>query len=368
MGQAHYGLTSTWHPPSRDMISGLSYVQTRQNSVPALGQMGVAVEGTTGVRPGLFNEGNDLAKPSRDDLAPGFLLPPMDPYGEDRCVGVYARGTPTIEWSAKVQYSWINLTPSSGTLSSSNPDQRIAISVNWVDVPTDFINKNALIYVNSTIGDYEVVRFPVNNTHVPDDFHGFIETDGHVSIEAAHFTSSNTPTDLSAPHYEILPYLGSRTTSSGVALYPVSAPSQNPPDSPYLEYAIYLFSAKSTVKVTLYFTTALATDPVLPLMYAVSFDDTPVNKTGFWHSWQRLGICRLDGLESHRKHMKNKDFDMTSETHYLRGLGRDGGIQLQTTQLSGSPRSAAMMLVDSSISLELPFFSIGKIVSKDTPQ
>lgn len=26
MDQAHYGFTSTWHPPSRDMISGLSYV------------------------------------------------------------------------------------------------------------------------------------------------------------------------------------------------------------------------------------------------------------------------------------------------------------------------------------------------------
>lgn len=158
MDQAHYGFTSTWHPPSRDMISGLPYVQTRQNSVPGLGQMGVAIEGTIGIRPGLFNEGSDLAKPSRDDLAPGFLLPPIDPYGEDRYIEVYARGTPTIQWSAKAQYSWVDLIPSSGTLSSDKPDQRITIKVNWAEVPAGFIRKNALIYVNSTIGDYEEIR------------------------------------------------------------------------------------------------------------------------------------------------------------------------------------------------------------------
>ncbi|KAH0604250.1 uncharacterized protein H6S33_006627 [Morchella sextelata] len=281
MGQAHYGFTSAFHPPSRDMISGLSYVQVRQDTVPALGQMGVGVEGTIGVRPGLFNEGSDLAKPSRDDLAPGFLLPPIDPYGADRYIEVYARGTPKIQWSVKAQYSWIILTPSSGTLTSDRPDQRIEISVNWADVPTDFIGKNALIYVNSTLGDYEEVRLPVNNRKVPDGFNGFVETDGHVSMEAAHFTASTqSPLNSSSPHYETLPYLGSRTNSGGIALYPGTSPSQSPPESPYLDYSVYLFSQKSTVNVTLYFTTTLDTDPVRPLMYAVSFDqDAPANKT-----------------------------------------------------------------------------------------
>jgi hypothetical protein len=52
MRQPHYGFGDTWHAPSRDMISGLCYVQQRQNSNPIVGQMGIAVEGHEGVRPG----------------------------------------------------------------------------------------------------------------------------------------------------------------------------------------------------------------------------------------------------------------------------------------------------------------------------
>lgn len=64
---------------------------------------------------------------------------------------------------------------------------------------------------------------PINNTRVPDEFHGFVEIDGHVSVEAAHFTTlSEAPMNLSDPHYEVLLYLGSRTSSGGVALYLVS--------------------------------------------------------------------------------------------------------------------------------------------------
>lgn len=37
MRQPHYGFGDTWHAPSRDMISGLCYVQRRQNSNPIVG-------------------------------------------------------------------------------------------------------------------------------------------------------------------------------------------------------------------------------------------------------------------------------------------------------------------------------------------
>lgn len=40
MQQPHYGFGGTWHAPSRDMISGLCFVQKRQNSNAVVGQMG----------------------------------------------------------------------------------------------------------------------------------------------------------------------------------------------------------------------------------------------------------------------------------------------------------------------------------------
>lgn len=78
---SHLGFSETWHAPSRDMISGLCLVQAGQESNPIVGNIGVAVEGTEGVRPGVCNEESDRTHPSRRDLVPGVTLPVMEPYG-----------------------------------------------------------------------------------------------------------------------------------------------------------------------------------------------------------------------------------------------------------------------------------------------
>ncbi|CBX96844.1 predicted protein [Plenodomus lingam JN3] len=52
-----------------------------QESNPIVGNIGVAVEGTEGVRPGVCNEESDRTHPSRRDLVPGVTLPVMEPYG-----------------------------------------------------------------------------------------------------------------------------------------------------------------------------------------------------------------------------------------------------------------------------------------------
>jgi hypothetical protein len=52
MRQPHYGYGDTWHAPSRDLITGLSFVHTRQDSNPIVGNLGIWVEGHEGVRPG----------------------------------------------------------------------------------------------------------------------------------------------------------------------------------------------------------------------------------------------------------------------------------------------------------------------------
>ncbi|KAG8157879.1 hypothetical protein KVR01_012151 [Diaporthe batatas] len=98
--QPHYGFTSdTWHAPSRDMVTGLSYVQTRQRSNPIVGNIGVMVEGHEGVRPGLTNENSDLTHPSRGDLVPGLTLGPMSRYGpESRWFELFTRGPLTYKF------------------------------------------------------------------------------------------------------------------------------------------------------------------------------------------------------------------------------------------------------------------------------
>lgn len=85
MKQPHYGFSAPelgdYHTPSRDMISGLCFVQRRQNSSPIAGQMGVVVEGHEGVLPGLVNEECCLMQPSRSERVVGVTLPMLCPYG-----------------------------------------------------------------------------------------------------------------------------------------------------------------------------------------------------------------------------------------------------------------------------------------------
>lgn len=64
--QPHYGYAETFRAPARDMISGLCYVQTKSDSNPSTGQMGVSVEGHEGVHPGLINEDSDRTHPPAD--------------------------------------------------------------------------------------------------------------------------------------------------------------------------------------------------------------------------------------------------------------------------------------------------------------
>ncbi|KAF9055272.1 hypothetical protein BDZ89DRAFT_1087945 [Hymenopellis radicata] len=275
MRQPHFGFTSgTFETPLRDMLTGISYVQRRQNASPSVGQMGVSVEGTKGVRPGMWNEGSDLGMPLRGELVPGVTLPVMDPYSGDRYFEVWGRGTPELEWSVAAAVPWIDLEPSRGNLAEGAWDARIGLSVQWDAVPEGF-NETVLVHVNSTIGDYEQVHVPILKPSVPSDFVGFVESAGYVSMEAAHFTSSSSD----GTSYGVFLTLGSRTSSGAVGIVPNTAPAQSIPEGEYLAYAFYQVSSPASIVVTLYFTTTLDYDSEVPMSYGVSLDNGNVNAT-----------------------------------------------------------------------------------------
>ncbi|KAH8817036.1 hypothetical protein F5884DRAFT_242342 [Xylogone sp. PMI_703] len=270
MRQPHYGyINETWHDPSRDMISGLSYVQNRQNSNPMFGQMGIAVEGHPGVRPGIINEDSYRMHPSQGDLVAGLTVPELSPYGpQSRWFEIFTRGTHVVEWTAVFNEKWATLSKSSGKLDpNSGTDQRVEISVNWADVPKDF-NQTILVHIRTKGGEYEQVHVPVINRQTPPDFHGFVESDRSVSIEVG--AVQLTPDQKAV--YEHQPYLG-RLSAGAISLRSdinlTSPTSQNP----FLEYPLFLFTDRATATVILYITMVLDTNPESDLMYDISFDD-----------------------------------------------------------------------------------------------
>jgi Gylcosyl hydrolase family 115 C-terminal domain/Glycosyl hydrolase family 115 len=259
MMQPHYGFGDTWHAPSRDMISGLCYVQRRQNSNPIVGQMGIAVEGHEGVRPGRCNEESDRTHPSRRDLVPGLTLGAMTKYGPERWFDVFTRGSPTIHWKASIPYTWIRLSATEGTLIPGEEDARVMVTIDWNHVPSDF-NEEVLIDIRSAEGDFEQVHLPIVARQVPRTFMGFVESDGCISISAS-------SCDL-GPSYWHLPEVG-RASSGSVGL--ITGSGQ---DSSYLKYSAYIFTNSRTIEVLLYFNMTLDLDPSDPMMYDILVDDT----------------------------------------------------------------------------------------------
>jgi hypothetical protein len=101
-----------------------------------------------------------------------------------------------------------------------------------------------------------------------DSAQGFVESNHFVSIEAEHFTGKTSAGEV---HWEKIPGFGE--TLSGMTVFPVTAPSAEPPQpAPVLEYRMYLFEG-GTFKVEAILAPTLNFVPGRGLRYALSFDD-----------------------------------------------------------------------------------------------
>jgi len=99
---------------------------------------------------------------------------------------------------------------------------------------------------------------------------GFVEANHYVSIEAEHFTAQ---TAVGNTHWEKIPGFGE--TLSGMTIFPVTAPSAEPPQpAPVLEYKMYLFES-GNFNVQGILVPMLNFVPGRGLRYAISFDDQP---------------------------------------------------------------------------------------------
>lgn len=260
--------------PMRNTLPPLQYTQLLEDSLA--GPMGVSVEGSNASVPG----DDQYHALSSTTLA----LPPLDPYGPStRWIEIYSRSTESFEFQVSPNVSWVTATPSSGTVhvsgNGSTTDVRVQLAVDWDQAPIG----SSLVSINITIptgsfptGKYgnsamPTVQLPVNKTVVPASFHGFVESDGVVSVEAPHASRNTSTANVS---YAVIPGYG--RTLSGITLLPVNAASQKAPSSPRLEYDVYLFSPVdhgSTFNITLYLGPSLNVNPDRPLRYALSFDD-----------------------------------------------------------------------------------------------
>ncbi len=247
MDQTHLGYTF-WNQPPANAMPAVSEIQ-----IVTAGQMGVAVEGSSWGWPGAPVEP---------------VLPAFDVFNQQRrYIDVFNRGRAPFDFSATASAPWIVLSESQGTI---DKERRVWVSVDWSKVPE--VSTNGNVKISGTGAAEVIVKLHAFRPMAlaRDSLDGFVEGDGYVSIEATHYTRK---IDTAAARWESIDDLG-RTLSS-MSVFPVTADSVTPaPDSPHLEYKMYLFEA-GAVEVEAILAPTLNFVPGRGLRYAVSFDDQP---------------------------------------------------------------------------------------------
>jgi hypothetical protein len=244
MDQTHIGYRSWQEPPNNVMPA------VQEIPVPDAAALGVAVEGSASAWPG-------SAEPA---VLAAFV--PFHPRGH--YIEIFNRGKAPFEFTATASAPWIVLNATSGTVSE---DRRIWVTVDWERAPA--ASSEGTIRITGAGADVDMkltaFRPPEGIT-----LRGFVESDGYVSMEAAHFSAA---VPAQAARWEVIPDLG--RTLSAVSVFPVDAPSVSPgPNSPRLEYRIRLFHA-GKAEVSAIVSPTLNFVPGRGLRLAMAFDDQP---------------------------------------------------------------------------------------------
>ncbi len=245
MAQKHLGY-AFWNEPPRNVMPAVSEVQ-----IPKAGDMGVAVEGSDLVWP---RWGND-----------SLSLPALSVFdGQQRFVDVFNRGEQPFEFAIRASEPWITLSQTKGRVVR---DQRVLVGVRWDKAPLDV--KEATLTVTGPGNARSVIKVPLHNPAGvrPAAVRGFVESDGVVAIEAAHFDSAVAS---AGRQWQVIPDHG--RTLSGVTTLPVTADALGVADGMRLDYAVHLFSA-GKVKVQATLAPTLKFRPGQGLRYAVSIGD-----------------------------------------------------------------------------------------------
>ena len=265
MDQTHIGYTY-WQQPYRNALPAITEVQ-----VPRAAELGVAIEGSPRAWPG-HDPGQGRA-----------TLPVMDPWGaRERTLEIFNRGRDSFSFSVRASAAWLRVEPMAGEVAEG---VRVFVSVDWDRVPAG--NQEASLSIEGPSGQSVVVEVPVFRPEAIDAISGFVESDGHISIEAEHFDRAVETRGIT---WEVLEDHG-RTLSS-VTPFPVTSKSLEPGgDAPRIEYDVHLFSS-GALSVDLYTAPSLSFVPGRGLRCAVSWDDAvpeivEVHADPSHRDWQR---------------------------------------------------------------------------------
>jgi hypothetical protein len=199
------------------------------------------------------------------------VLPEFDCYNKQKYyLEIFNRGTIPFDFKISCEKPWIIISEKEGKI---DIESRIWIEIDWEEAPKG--KNNALIEIAGPKNIRVIVNVLINNPEFPrlSEIDGFVESNGYVSMEAAHYTRRVESHNIK---WLTIPNLS--RTLSGITTIPVTSDAQTPGGkSPHLEYKMYLFNSRK-IKVKAYFSPTQNFHNTEGLHYAVSFDDSPPKK------------------------------------------------------------------------------------------
>lgn len=165
-----------------------------------------------------------------------------------------------MSFSLKTKDEWVTLSTYKGSLQY---EEKIYVSIDWTQAPKG--RDTSEIIIEGT-GQQFTVKVPIHNDL--SNASGFVENNGVVSIEAAHFTRKF---DTHGIRWEVIPNLG--RANSSIMVEPANADRQIPGnDSPRLEYSFTVFKG-GDISVETYLSPTLNYQKNEGLKFASAIDD-----------------------------------------------------------------------------------------------
>lgn len=213
MNQSHIGYIS-WNNPVGDQMP-VVYDYTPG----PYAEMGVTVEGA--------NDG----WPHTGNLALNF-----DQNGQAaRIIEVYNRGTKPFDYTATASEDWIKLSVVKGKVGVV---EQVVVTIDWSKLPEGVSGGRVSIHGTSWQNANVRIKATKPAAKILKAAKGFLETDGYIAIEAAHFTRKHSVKGFA---WEEIEQHG--RTHSAMSTFPVTdTVFKNPKKAPFLEYEVTFFS------------------------------------------------------------------------------------------------------------------------------
>ena len=238
MDQTHLGYWF-WNQPPANAMPAVTELQ-----IAAEGKMGVAAEGV-----GLLAEQS---------------LPAFDSNNRQKySVDVFNRGTTPFDYSVTTSAPWIVVDRREGTIQT---EATLGVSIDWSKAAAG--ENRGVVTVTQASGQAVKVSVIALNEKPGEMVEGFVQANGYVAMEAAHYTRKS---EAAGVRWEEIPDYGE--TLSAMTIFPVTAANATADKkSASLEYGMLLHEG-GTFDVELTLAPTLNFVPGRGLRFAVSVDD-----------------------------------------------------------------------------------------------